>query len=71
MVPIRAALLVLSDTEKLTIPFPVALAPFVTLIQPALLIAVQLHPLEAVTFTVPVPPALGKDWLPDERVNVQ
>jgi hypothetical protein len=38
----------------------VPLAPAVTVIQAALLVAVQVHPVGAVTATDPVPPAVGE-----------
>src|SRR5262249_12993034 len=42
-------------TEYATVPLPVAVAPFVTVIQDALLVAVHEHVLsDAVTVTVPV-----------------
>jgi hypothetical protein len=37
-------------------------------IQPSLLVALQLHPLSAVTFTLPVPPEELKDWLVGEML---
>jgi hypothetical protein len=40
----------------LTVPFPVPLAPKVTVIQLALLTPVHPQPLPAVTATLPVPP---------------
>jgi hypothetical protein len=43
----------------LTVPLPVPLAPDVIVIQPALLVAVQAHPLAAVTLTEPLPPLAG------------
>jgi hypothetical protein len=45
---------------------PDPLLPPVTVIQPALLTAVQLHPLVAVTPALPVPPEAPKDWLVGE-----
>jgi len=42
-----------------TVPLPLPLAPDVIDSQPALLVAVQAHPLPAVTFTDPFPPPIG------------
>jgi hypothetical protein len=53
--PLRAAP-VLAATENPTTPFPVPLAPEVTVIKPALLAAVQPQPEVVVTFTVADPP---------------
>jgi hypothetical protein len=44
-------------------PLPVPLLPAVIVIQPALLVAVQLHPLPAVTVTLPEPPPEPTDVL--------
>lgn len=46
----------LLPTEYVTLPFPEPLNPDVTVIQPAVLDAVQLHPAPAVTEILPVPP---------------
>jgi hypothetical protein len=54
-VPVRDVVAVRLGMLKVTVPLPVPLPP-VTLIQPALLVAVQAHPLPAVTATLPVPP---------------
>ena len=40
----------------LTLPFPEPLAPLVTVNQPALLVAVHVQPVGAVTFTESLPP---------------
>ena len=40
----------------LTLPSPDPLAPLVTVNHAALLVAVQVHPVGAVTFTEPLPP---------------
>ena len=61
-VPLRIAP-VLVATENPTTPFPVPLAPEVTVIKPALLIAVQPHPAGAMMFTVPEPPLDWNVWL--------
>ncbi len=61
IVPVLEDVLLFDPTEKLTVPFPEPLAPAVMVIQVALLVPVQLHPVVAVTLTLPVPP---------EEVNV-
>jgi hypothetical protein len=71
MVPTRAALLLLADTEYETNPSPFATAAEVTVTQLALLVAVQPHPLGAVTFTVPVPPFLANVFILGEIEYVQ
>ena len=58
-VPVRAGP-VLAATVKPALPLPEPLAPLVTVIQLALLVAVQAQPAPLVTFTVPVPPAATK-----------
>ena len=68
-VPERCAVLVLGATVKLTEPLSDPLAPEVTVIQVALLTAVQLHPVEVVTVVDPVPPAAGTDWVDGEIEN--
>jgi hypothetical protein len=52
--PVRAALDAFAVTEYDTDPLAVPAVPWVTVIQPSLLTAVQLQPLAAVTVTVPV-----------------
>jgi len=47
---------------------PLPLAPAVIVIQAAPLVAVQLQPVSAVTFTVPVPPAAAMDALAADTV---
>ena len=44
------------------IPLPLPLAPAVTVIQDALLVAFQVHPLPAVTVVLPVPPPDPTVW---------
>jgi hypothetical protein len=61
IVPERGEVAVLAATEKLTTPLPDPLAPAVTLMNPALLIAVHAQPVAVVTLTVPLPPADAKD----------
>jgi hypothetical protein len=52
----------LAAALNVTEPFPLPLAPAVTVTHPALLLAVQAQPLPADTATVPVPPvaAIGE-----------
>jgi hypothetical protein len=49
-----------------TVPFPVPLAPAVTVMNDAALTAVQTHPLVVVTATLPEPPAAAAFWLVGE-----
>jgi hypothetical protein len=60
MVPVRAVP-VFAATLYVTVPDPLPDAPPMIVIQPALLVAVQLHPVPAVTFTKLLPPALPSD----------
>jgi hypothetical protein len=62
---------VLAATEKITVPFPEPLLPEVTLIHVATLVAVQAHPLAAVTLTLPTPPAFEKFMLSGDAVTLQ
>ena len=55
-VPVRDVVAVLPATESDTVPLPAPDAPEVTVIQDALLDAVQLQPVVPVTFTVKGPP---------------
>jgi hypothetical protein len=66
----------LDATLKLTVPFPLPLAPDVIMIQEALGVALQgqvlgLLPGFAVTETVPVPPPAGRSVYVEPRVKVQ
>ncbi len=77
IVPVSWLVVVLAATVKATVPFPVPLLPEVIVIQLALLVAVQLQPLEVVTPTLPVPPVEPNDWpvgeieyVHDDKVNV-
>ena len=63
MVPVRWLVSVLADTEYFTVPFPLPLLPEVIVIQLTLLVAVQLHPLDVITLTLPLPPLEAKDLL--------
>ena len=65
----RCAVLVLGAIVKLAEPLPEPVAPEVTVIQVALLTAVQLQPVEVVTVVDPVPPAAGTDWVDGEIVK--
>ena len=47
----------LAAAVKLTVPLPVPVLPEVIVIHGELLLAVQVHPAEVVTVTLPVPPA--------------
>ena len=46
---------------ELTVPLPLPLAPLVTVIQAALLVAVQVHPAWAVTLTPAFSPPAGAE----------
>ena len=61
--PSRLHVVVLAATSKRTVPFPVPVAPLVTVIQALLLTAVHGQPVAAVTVLLPVLAAAGKDWL--------
>ena len=67
-VPLRCGPVLLA-TEKSTVPFPVPLAPDVTVMKLALVVAVQPQPLVVMTFTVPVPPFDPKFCAFEEREN--
>jgi hypothetical protein len=60
-VPVRCAVLVLGAMVKLAEPLPEPVAPAVTVIQVALLTAVQLQLVDVVTVVDPFPPAAGTD----------
>ena len=57
----REVVLLFAVTEYPTLPLPEPL-PELTVIQPALLLAVQVQPDPAVTLTEPEPPAALKSW---------
>jgi len=59
----RSKLSLLSATLNVTFPFPLSLAPDLTVIHGALLTAVQLHPSGAVTDDVTSPPLSDDDLL--------
>jgi len=70
-VPVRAAA-PFTATLNVTEPLPAPVAPDVTVIQDALLVAVHWHVLGAETVTgVPAPPAAGMLWLVGEIAAVQ
>jgi hypothetical protein len=57
IVPVREAVVVFAATVKPAVPFPEPLAPELIVIQLAPLVAVQAHPVPAVTLRLPGPPA--------------
>jgi hypothetical protein len=61
MVPVRGVVVVFAATVNVTVPLPDPLAPPVTLIQLALLVAVQAHPAPAAIEIEPLPPDAGTD----------
>ena len=69
--PLRGAQFVFALTEKFTMPFPVPLPPKLIVIQPAELLAFQLHPEPAATLTLPLPPPAVKFALLEESAYVQ
>ncbi len=70
-VPTRWAVDVFAVALKVTVPFPLPLAPPVTLSQAALLVAVQAHPGPAVTPVVEAPAAAVSVRAVGETANVQ
>jgi len=66
IVPVRELVELLVSTVYVTVPLPPPLPPEVIVIQPALLAAGQLQPVDDDTAALPVPPALAKDWLRGE-----
>ena len=58
----------LGSNRKPTVPFPLPLAPEVTVIHEALVAPVHAHPAGAVTPTDPVPPRADKEALLAESV---
>ena len=61
--PSRLHVVVLAATANVTVPFPVPVAPLVTVIQALLLTAVHGQPVAAVTVLLPVLAAAVNDWL--------
>jgi hypothetical protein len=68
MVPVRAVVLALASTLKLTVPVPDPLAPVVTVIHVAESVAVHAQPAPAFTLNEPVAPDAGTDWPGAESV---
>ena len=64
-VPVRCGPL-LAATAYSTVPFPLPLAPAVTVTKPELLTAVHAHPLVVITFTLPLPPLAENDCTEEE-----
>jgi hypothetical protein len=69
-VPVRELVVVLGATEYETVPLAEPLAPPVTVIQLALLAAVHVHPVPAVTFALAVPPPAGSACVVGDTVYV-
>ena len=67
----RAEVEVFAAAVKLTVPLPEPLAPAVIVTHPALLAAVHEQPADAVTATLPEPPAATTVWDTGERLNAQ
>ena len=70
-VPLRADPEAFAATENDTVPPPFPLAPFVTVIQLALLVADHAHPASDDTSVDPVPPPAGTEPLAAESAYVQ
>jgi len=70
-VPVRLVVTVFAATSNVTDPLPDPVAPPVTVIQAALLVAVQLHPVAADTALPPLAAAAVKDRLVGEIVGEQ
>src|SRR5256885_11865299 len=69
-VPVRAAVPVFAATVYSTVPLAVRLAPPVTVIQLALLVALHAHPLVVVTIVLPGPPAAPRLCAVDDNVKL-
>lgn len=65
---VRADDEVFAATVNVTVPFPFPLAPFVIASQVLPSVAVQEHPLPAVTATLSVPPDAAAGWVGDETL---
>jgi hypothetical protein len=64
IVPVRGLVFGLDDALNATVPFPLPLAPLVTVNHDVLLLTpVHAHPAGAVTAVEPVPPVATTDWL--------
>jgi hypothetical protein len=70
-VPVRELVDVFAATLKLTVPLPLPLAPAVTVIHAALLVAVHAQPVVVVTLVLPVPPAATAFSEVADNVKVQ
>jgi hypothetical protein len=70
-VPVRAEVDEFAADENVTDPLLVPVAPAVTVIHEALLTAVHVQPVPAVTVVLPAPPAAAIDWLAGEIVGEQ
>jgi hypothetical protein len=70
-VPVRADVFGLAAALNATVPFPLPLAPLVTVNHDVLLLTpVHAHPAGDVTAVDPVPPPATTDWLVGEIANV-
>ena len=67
-VPVRLAIVGFAATLKPALPDPVPLAPLVTVIHGALLVAVHAQPDNVVTVLLPLPPAAANDWFAGEML---
>jgi hypothetical protein len=66
-VPVRALMFGLDEALNATVPFPLPLAPLVSVNHDvSLLTPVHAHPAGAVTAVDPVPPPATTDWLVGE-----
>ena len=70
-VPVRGISLIFSLTSNVVVALPAALLAEVIMIQPSLLVAVQLQAAPAVTVTDPSPPAAVIGCMVEESVNEQ
>lgn len=68
-VPVRLVVPALAATAKVTVPAPTPAAPVLTVIQEALLTAVHVQPVPALTVVLPLPPAAASVWLTGEIVG--
>jgi hypothetical protein len=60
IVPLRAAPLLFTPTVKVNVPVPTPPLSDVMVIQPALLVAVQMQSSVVTTVVLPAPPPVGK-----------
>ena len=70
-VPVRALAAVFAAALKVTEPFPLPVAPAVTVIHDALLEAVHAQPVPTMTEALPLPPAATTDKPVGETVATQ